>query len=275
MDIVLDVADTFVFDRLYALALPARASNATTAGLDIDLSKSAAAAGQFNEAVNRYYPLAPSQWATASLLARDALPRQILSLFVLAWLFASSIYLIGSALMYWLAFDKKELQHSRFLRGQVGMEIRHAMSSVPVMAALTVPFFLGEVRGYSKLYDFRDQVPFTGYTLLQVVFFMMFTDTGIYWIHRSEHHPSVYWWLHKPHHRWIVPTPFASYAFHPLDGWAQSLPYHIYPFLFPLQKTVYLGLFAGVTIWTLFIRMLAPFSSLVSPWGLPANTLCR
>jgi hypothetical protein len=68
------------------------------------------------------------------------------------------------------------------------------------------------------------------------------------------HHPLVYRWLHKPHHKWVVPTPFASYAFHPLDGWSQSLPYHIFPFLFPLQKIAYLGLFIFVTLWTVLIR---------------------
>lgn len=39
-----------------------------------------------------------------------------------------------------------------------------------------------------------------------------------------------------------------------MDGWAQSLPYHIFPFLFPLQKVAYLGLFVFVTVWTVLIR---------------------
>ena len=71
----------------------------------------------------------------------------------------------------------------------------------------------------------------------------MFTDFGIYWIHRWEHNPMWYKWLHKPHHKWIVPTPFASYAFHPLDGYFQSIPYHLFAFVFPLHHLLYLGLF--------------------------------
>lgn len=35
-----------------------------------------------------------------------------------------------------------------------------------------------------------------------------------------------------------IPTPFASHAFHPLDGFLQSLPYHLYPFIFPLNKVL-------------------------------------
>ncbi len=30
--------------------------------------------------------------------------------------------------------------------------------------------------------------------------------------------------IHKPHHLWKLPTPFASHAFHPCDGVAQSMP---------------------------------------------------
>lgn len=44
--------------------------------------------------------------------------------------------------------------------------------------------------------------------------------------------------LHKQHHTFKIPTPFASHAFHPLDGFLQSLPYHVYPFIFPLHKVL-------------------------------------
>lgn len=64
----------------------------------------------------------------------------------------------------------------------------------------------------------------------------------------------VYKTLHKPHHKWIMPTPYASHAFHPLDGFAQSVPYHAYPYLFPLQKFAYIALFIFINIWTVFIR---------------------
>lgn len=105
--------------------------------------------------------------------------------------------------------------------------------------------------------------------------YLVFTDYGIYWIHRWEHHPICYRWLHKPHHKWIgelglslsflrvttyarattVPTPFASHAFHPLDGYFQSLPYHIFIFIFPLHKKLYLVLFVLINFWTILVRL--------------------
>ncbi|KAH8434246.1 sterol desaturase family protein [Aspergillus melleus] len=137
---------------------------------------------------------------------------------------------------------------------QIRLEIKHAMLSMPGMAVLTALCFVVEVRGYTKLYDSPEEGPFALYTYLQYPRFIAFTDCGIYFIHRGLHHPWVYKHLHKAHHKWIVSTPFASYAFHPVDGFSQSFPYHLYPFLFPLQKIAYLALFVFVTIWTVMIR---------------------
>ena len=126
------------------------------------------------------------------------------------------------------------------------------------MAIFTAPLFLGEVRGYSKLYDAPEAAPFWAYNVLQIPFFILFTDFFIYWIHRGLHSKMLYKRLHKPHHKWVVPTPFASHAFHPLDGFAQSVPYHIFPYLFPLQKFAYIALFIFINVWTISIRKLKP-----------------
>ncbi|KAF6082852.1 sterol-C5-desaturase [Phyllostomus discolor] len=123
------------------------------------------------------------------------------------------------------------------------------------MSIPTVSLFLLELRGYSKLYDDIGGFPHGWFHLLvSVLSFLFFTDMLIYWIHRGLHHRLVYKRIHKPHHIWKIPTPFASHAFHPVDGFLQSLPYHIYPFLFPLHKVVYLGLYVLVNIWTISIH---------------------
>ena len=51
-----------------------------------------------------------------------------------------------------------------------------------------------------------------------------------------------------------VPTPFSAYAFHPLDGFFQSLPYHVFIFLFPLHRSLFLALFVFVNFWTILIH---------------------
>ena len=125
---------------------------------------------------------------------------------------------------------------------------------MPGMALLTAACFAAEVKGYAKFYDTPDEAPFYAYNYLQFPLFILFTDCLIYFIHRGLHHPRVYKTLHKAHHKWIMPTPFASHAFHPIDGFAQSLPYHIFPFIFPLQKFAYIALFGFINIWTIMIH---------------------
>jgi lathosterol oxidase len=137
----------------------------------------------------------------------------------------------------------------------MSLEIQQAVSAIPVMVMLTVPWFLIELQGYSKLYWDVESVKGGWWSiLLQFPAFIMFTDFGIYLIHRWLHWPAVYKRLHKPHHKWLVTTPYASHAFHPVDGYAQSLPYHIYPFFFPLHKLSYLILFTFVNFWTVMIH---------------------
>lgn len=179
------------------------------------------------------------------------------------------------------ADDHRMMKHPRFIKGQIGMEIRSSLwafrtslifecseipkitYNLPNIAWLTlmiVPSFLAETRGWTLLYDDVKDGPFGGgaagwaYIALSCAFFIAFTDTLIYFIHRFEHHPSVYKHIHKPHHRWVIPTPFASHAFHPLDGYVQSLPYHVAVFLFPIHKGAYLALFVFVNLWTIMIH---------------------
>jgi Delta7-sterol 5-desaturase len=168
--------------------------------------------------------------------------------------FGFLLYFVFATLSYFFIFDKRTLNHPKFLKNQIWLEILQANYSMPLMAIYTTPCFLLEVRGYTKLYDLSSDGPGVWYDWLQFPLFLLFTDFWIYWIHRGLHHPLVYKHLHKAHHKWIMPSPYASHAFHPLDGFAQSFPYHVFPFLFPLQKVASVALFVFVNFWTIMIH---------------------
>ncbi|XP_031724890.1 lathosterol oxidase [Anarrhichthys ocellatus] len=200
-----------------------------------------------------YYVLSPyvypASWPEGGAL------RQIISLLVLTNLGAAVLYLGLGVINYFLVFDHSLMKHPQFLENQVQREIKYAMTSLPLISIPTVALFFAEVRGYSKLYDTVDESPLGWPGLfLSMISFLLFTDMCIYWIHRFLHHKSIYKLFHKPHHLWKIPSPFASHAFHPVDGFMQGLPYHIYPFLFPLHKVLYLALYVFVNIWTISIH---------------------
>ncbi|KAK2705860.1 hypothetical protein QYM36_016016, partial [Artemia franciscana] len=138
---------------------------------------------------------------------------------------------------------------------QIKLEIKMASFSLPIMAFLSAICFWLEVRGFTQLHSHiaSGSAGFFSIILTSIAF-LAFTDACIYWIHRCLHHPFFYTRLHKDHHKWKVTTPWASHAFHPLDGFLQSLPYHLYIFIFPMNKFQYLILFGLVNIWTVSIH---------------------
>lgn len=189
MDVALEILDPLVLDRAYAYFVPAPVpSNAhanATAHAGLGLSPELAAS-----------------YAGASAWPRDNIVRQCISILIITQIGATSLYWIFSALSYYFIFDRRLEHHPRFLKNQIRQEIVSSMQAVPFINILTLPFFLAEVRGYSLLYTRVDEYGWA-WMAVSSVLFMIWNDFMIYWIHRLEHHPSVYKYIHKPHHKWI------------------------------------------------------------------------
>ncbi|KAG5288000.1 C-5 sterol desaturase [Histoplasma ohiense] len=258
MDVILEVFDTLIFDYFYAKLSPAKDASAISSSFNNSLNVTkydfVGAGGYVYQPTTTYFKLQPSIYAYTSSLPRDYIWRQLLTLYIITWVFGLLVYFIFATISYVFVFDKSTFNHPKYLKNQIRMEIKQTSIALPIMAIFTAPVFLLEVRGYAKMYDNFEDAPFPLYNYLQFPFFIVFTDFFIYWIHRGLHHPLVYKHLHKPHHKWIMPSPYASHAFHPVDGYAQSVPYHVFPFCFPLQKFAYVFFFVFINIWTVLIH---------------------
>ncbi|KAI0767921.1 fatty acid hydroxylase [Irpex lacteus] len=260
MDLVLELADTYLLDDLYARLLPvsafATSVNSTLLNVASSLNASFPVLSADKPAVSAWshivsyipHPPLPAEVfepavASAPLVSawpRDYIPRQLLSLLVLTLIGIHLLYFSIAGLSYRFIFNHEMMKHPKFLKNQVKLEIQSSLRAFPMMTVYTIPWFVGECQGYSKLYTDVSEYGW-GYFFFSIAWFLVFTDYCIYWIHRWEHHPICYKWLHKPHHKWLIPTPFASHAFHPLDGYFQSIPYHLFIYLFPLhQKLIWI-----------------------------------
>ncbi|PPR03075.1 hypothetical protein CVT24_012388 [Panaeolus cyanescens] len=262
MDFVLDLADEYVFDAVWAKLVPLSAfspefnsslkyipsvSQSSWSSLVSHLPHPAIVLSDVYTNASHYSIPDVSAWP------RDYIPRQLLSLSVITLLGIHVLYFLFAGLSYYFIFNHEMMRHPRFLKNQVKLEIQSSLQAFPVMTLLTLPIFQAEVMGYTRLYDGVDTYGYF-YLVASVPLFLLFTDYCIYWIHRWLHHPIFYKTLHKPHHKWLIPTPFASHAFHPVDGFAQSVPYHLFVFLFPLHRMLYLVLFVAVNFWSIFIH---------------------
>lgn len=251
MDIVLEIMDTFVLDKVYATLLPSPNPIAAPANVTLNGLSSAFESHVYGVDPPQFFK--PSDLAYASLLCRSNPLRQSISFFVITTFFGALLYLVTAYMNYLFVYNHENFNHPRYLKNQVKLEIKQSLTSIPWMTLLTVPWFVAECQGYSKLY-MNPKDYGTWYMFFQFPLFILFTDCLIYLIHRWLHTPAVYKHLHKPHHKWLVPTPFASHAFHPVDGYFQSVPYHLFPFVFPLHKVAYVVLFIAVNIWTVLIH---------------------
>lgn len=184
---------------------------------------------------------------------RQHILRQATSCYWVAAIGAIILYLIGAYYNWYYVFNKELLKHPKFKPNQVRLEMSLAIPSLFMMSLVTLPMFIADVRGYAKFYRNVDDYGIP-YLIMSCFTFLLFTDMFVYWIHRGLHWGPLYKYIHKPHHRWLVSTPFASHAFHPLDGVAQSLPYHIYGFLFPMHSFTWIFMFFFVNCWTISIH---------------------
>ncbi|CAG8600483.1 7347_t:CDS:2 [Ambispora leptoticha] len=210
MDIFLDIADEYLFDNVYASILPLlpvlpTLKNDTTIGTS---------------------PISSSLlFSTASsTLPRDNIYRQLVSLFVITLVFAYFFYFFFATLSYLFVFDHDLMKHPKYLKNQISKELRLSVMGFPLTTLVTVPWFLGEVRGYSRLYENIEDYGWF-YAVFSIGFFLFFTDGCIYWIHRWLHHPLIYKRLHKAHHRWISAF-LASGTF--INGAAHHALHHLY-----------------------------------------------
>ncbi|KAF8340484.1 C5-sterol desaturase [Cantharellus anzutake] len=274
MDLILEVADDLVLDNMWAKLVPIPDVTSTVNAYTTE-NMTQAFPNSWLSAVATNLPSVLLPPPPSSILVesislsgqsawpRDYVLRQLLSVTVITLIGIHLLYFVFAAASYFFVFDHRMMKHPRFLKNQVKLEIHTSLKSFPGMLLLTLPWFQGEVMGYSRLYNDPKEYGIA-YLFFSIFLFLIVTDYCIYWIHRWLHLPFLYKHIHKPHHKWLVPTPFASHAFHPVDGFSQSLPYHLFVYIFPMQRHLYLILFNLVNIWSVFIHDSDMF---VSPGG--------
>jgi sterol desaturase/sphingolipid hydroxylase (fatty acid hydroxylase superfamily) len=104
--------------------------------------------------------------------------------------------------------------------------------------------------GITQMYvDFSEKgvVYFAG----SVLVLLLFHDTYFYWSHRLMHHPRIFRHVHRVHHLSHHPTPWAAFAFHPLEAVVEAgvipLAVMIIP-LHPLAVAVFLFMMMGYNV---------------------------
>ena len=129
---------------------------------------------------------------------------------------------------------------------------------------------------YSKIqYEFVFGPQAFVYLLMHIVYDEFLT----YWAHRLLHHPSIYRYLHRFHHKSKAVTPFTGFAFHPLDAFLQAVPVFTSCYFIPIHINIVLAHGILTSLWAFSIHdnvNMVPFKGILYagshsihhfPWG--------
>ncbi len=123
-------------------------------------------------------------------------------------------------------------------------EIGFSLLSMFIFTIVGTSVFYLQQNGYTKIYtDINEHS--IAYFVLSVFAFIIIHDTYFYWSHRFMHLKKVYPHVHLIHHKSHNPTPWATFAFHPIEAIMQVLILPIMVFAIPLHPL-------AIFIWSMY-----------------------
>jgi lathosterol oxidase len=154
---------------------------------------------------------------------------------------ADKYYLIGGIafLLFYVLFRKrlswKKIQSKYPQRRDYLREIGFSTLSIIIFALPPLIILHSDaIRPHSTFYKDISQYGW-GYFFFAFVLMLLIHDTYFYWMHRLIHHPRLFKWFHLVHHRSTNPSPWAAYAFHPLEAILESMIFVVFLFTIPIN----------------------------------------
>ena len=155
----------------------------------------------------------------------------------------SRYYLIAGAIffLFYVVLKNKILHqkiHSIFPKNSDYLrEIFYSTITILIFGFIPL-FFIANpaMKPHTTLYNNISDYGWFYYFLAYPIMFIMH-DTYFYWTHRIMHHKSLFNIMHLVHHKSTNPSPWAAYAFHPLESIVEVGIFVVFLFTIPVHKT--------------------------------------
>ncbi|MDQ6901728.1 MAG: sterol desaturase family protein [Bacteroidota bacterium] len=159
--------------------------------------------------------------------------------FIIAGLAFALFYLLLKNRIGYKKIQQKSPRYKDYAR-----EIGYSIITICIFAL--VPLIILHVAAIKEHTFYYTNIHQYGWVYFFLAFPLMFIihDTYFYWTHRLMHHKKLFKWFHLVHHHSTNPSPWAAYAFHPLEAIVEAgifvvflftipvTPYHIIIFFF-------------------------------------------
>jgi len=90
------------------------------------------------------------------------------------------------------------------------------------------------------------------YAIFAFPLMLLMHDTYFYWMHRLMHHPKLFKLFHLVHHKSNNPSPWAAYAFHPLEAIVESLIFVLFLFTIPVHSIHLMSFFVFSLVYNVY-----------------------
>ncbi len=152
-------------------------------------------------------------------------------------LFAGVAWLLCYVIFKRRWFSRKIIAKFPKSRG-VWREIGYSAMSIVIFAMVGAATLIAAKYGWTQIYR---KLPEHGHVWFwsSIVIAIFIHDAWFYWTHRLMHHRKLFRLFHRVHHLSHNPTPWAAYAFSPLEAVVQAsifpivvtvMPMHLYAF---------------------------------------------
>jgi len=175
-------------------------------------------------------------------------------LFILRYLVIAGIFFYVFYVWKKKYFYKFKIQKILPSICQIKKEVAYSILTF-VIYGVSIWLFLfwienGKTRLYNEISDYG-----MAYFFISIIFMVLIHDTYFYWSHRLIHSPKIFKHVHKIHHSFHSPTPWAAFAFHPIEALVTIGIIPIILFLIPYHQLSLIIFITFLTAYNVFIHL--------------------
>jgi len=130
-------------------------------------------------------------------------------------------------------------------------EIGYSFLTFAIFALIGVLLLHPTVRQYTHIYTDISEYGW-GYLGFSILLALLIHDAYFYLTHRLMHHPRLFRLFHLTHHRSTNPSPWAAFAFSPLEAVVEGSVIVVIAVLIPIHKLAILGFLLFMTVYNVY-----------------------
>lgn len=161
--------------------------------------------------------------------------RVLLNMTFRYFLFAGAFYLlfyVWKKRKFWFAKIQQRYPENKHILREIG----NSMLTVLIFGVIIILTIIAGKRGLTRVYTDMGEFGYF-YFFFSILMMIFLHDTYFYWTHRLMHWKPLFKIAHKTHHLSTNPTPFAAYAFHPVEAVIEVGIIPLIAFIMPYHPT--------------------------------------